>query len=134
MLLRGAVLGGLLLAAIGVLLLARSGGGPDEPAVDDHPCLSILNKVQPVSAAAHSRGNTVPKCGATPPGPIACWDPVDVSSSHMPTTPSMSLRIDPSRSGFELQCRADLDGDGASALYEANLQTDGVRISPQGVR
>ena len=85
-------------------------------------------------ASAHSRGNRIPRCGTTPPGPIACWDPVDVGSSHMPTTPSMSLVLEPTRSGFELQCRADLDGDGKDALYEANLHIDGVRISPAGVR
>lgn len=134
MLLRGGVLGGLLLAAVGVLLLTMIADREEEPITDDHPCLAALQRVQPVIAAAHSRGNPVPDCHATPPGPVACWDPVDVTSIHMPTIPSMSLLLSRTRSGFELQCRADLDGDGAHALYEANLQIDGVRISPQGVR
>ncbi len=132
-LIRLGVLVVLLLATVGVLLLA-TGSDEDEPAVDDHPCLAALNRVQPVVASAHARGNPIPRCGDTPPGPIDCWDPVDVGSSLLPDIASMSLRLNPTRSGFELQCQADLDGDGAHALYEANLQIDGVRISPEGVR
>lgn len=133
-LLRIAVLGGLLLAAVGVLFLTTLGGEDDSPVVDDHPCLAALQRLQPVIASAHSRGNPIPRCGATPPGPIDCWDPVDVGTSQMPTTPTLALLLNPTRSGFELQCRSDLDGDGDLALYEANLDIDGVRISPGGVR
>jgi hypothetical protein len=123
------------LAVLVVIVLVWSLRDPEVgPVVDDHPCLEVLARAQPVVASALRRGNPLPTCGATPPGPIECWATTDITTAHLPTVPTLNLSIAPARGGFELQCRADLDGDGATALYEANTSIAGVRISPYGVR
>lgn len=122
----------LLLAGVLVLVLAGRGGDVEEPATDH--CLAALRAIQPAVVAAHARGNPIPACGNTPPGPLSCWDPAGVTASLMPGVEGVSLSLLPTRTGFDIRCRADLDGDGNPAMYQANERIDGVRTSADGVR
>lgn len=122
----------LIIGGIVVLVLLAPAGEAPDPA-DSDPCLVALKAMQPAVVAAVGRGNPIPTCGATPPGPDACWASVDVSpSQHAGSGVEFTLRG--GSSGFDLQCLVDADGDGTKAVYKANAVIDGVKISSSDTR
>ncbi|MCP4870969.1 MAG: hypothetical protein GY898_19870 [Proteobacteria bacterium] len=133
----GGTIGGITLMIVAVFasffIAARP--DPDALAEDDHPCLDSLAVMQPRVLGAFTRGNAIPKCG-TKTTPADCWAEADVTSSMVASAlaSGLDIRVEQTREGFELRCRADLDEDGDRALYEANDRTTGVRITAYGVR
>jgi len=129
----GAVVAGILI--VGGIVMSFVMKPPEEDAgpVDNHPCAVALRGIQPVIAAAAARGNPIPECEAPPPGPTACWQEVDVPTAAV-STEGIELTLERTRDGFDIRCRADMDGDGDRALYSANEAVTGVRISPLGVQ
>jgi len=130
----GGTVTGLLLVVVAIFASFFIAARPDEDSipVDDHPCLDSLRVMQPKILAAAAR-NPTPKC-STKSSPVDCWADADVTSTMISAVePGLEIRLEGTRVGFELRCRADLDGDGDRALYEANERTDGVRITTLGV-
>jgi hypothetical protein len=67
--------------------------------------------------------------------PTDCWAEADITAAMVSAiVEGLEMRLEETTDGFELRCRADLDGDGDRALYEANERTAGVRITASGVR
>lgn len=133
----GGTIGGITLVIVAVFASFFIAARPDPDAIapDDHPCLDSLAVMQPRVVGALARGNAIPTCG-TRTTPADCWVEADVTSSMVAAAAAdgLDIRVEQTRSGFELRCRADLDGDGDRALYEANDRTTGVRITADGVR
>lgn len=116
----------LVIVGASVVLFLAPGGDEDQGVSD--PCLVALAAMQPVVVSALDRGNPVPTCEPTPPGPADCWTRVGVKiAQHAQDGLAFSLR--PGSSGFEMQCLVDADGNGEHAIYKANAVIDGVKIS-----
>ncbi len=123
--------GALLVAGVVIVVLLGPGGEDDQNVTD--PCLDSLARMQPIVAAAADRGNPVPRCEATPPGPAECWTAMGVFIDQF-AAQGLSYTLRPSASAFEIQCLIDADGDGVPAVYKANAVIDGVKISGSAVR
>jgi hypothetical protein len=128
----GAGVAALLLVA-GVVWLYAGGGGEDAPA-ETHPCVDALGELQPLVQAAAQRGNPIPDCADTPPAPVDCWDRAGVAATRFPTDGRLRFRLTRTKAGFDIECRTDGDGDGIDAIWKANEQVPGVKISEAGTR
>jgi len=120
----------LLVAGVGFLFAASRGSTEPEEAP---LCQVALEAMQPAVKAAAARGNAIPRCAATPPGPADCWasagsDPAQYADQ------GLSFTLRPSAQGFELECARDADGDGKPAVWKANEDIVAVRITGEGVR
>lgn len=129
----GASLGGALILAGLIMSFLLKPEEDETGPKDDHPCMVSLQAIQPTIHGWLGRGNTIPECAPTPPGPTACWQEVGISAASV-SGEGLEFTLEQTRDGFDLRCRADLDGDGDRALYSANEAVAGVRISPTGVR
>lgn len=122
-------------AAVSLVLIFAGafviGGLSEEPTPESVPCLEALHAIQPV-VKNHTR--ELPSCDKTPPGPTDCWSLAGVSTSLLPRRDDLWLKLRPSRTGFQITCRSDEDGDGDWALFQANEDVEGLRISKPGVR
>jgi hypothetical protein len=124
----------LVLVAIFASFYIASVGTPEALRDDDHPCLDSLRVMQPRVLASRARGNPIPMC-RTGTSPTDCWAEADITAAMVSAiVEGLEMRLEETTDGFELRCRADLDGDGDRALYEANERTAGVRITASGVR
>ncbi len=97
-------------------------------------CLRVLETIQPQVKAKLDAGVELPRCDRTPPGPSDCWSLAGVSAADLPRGDTMWLKLRGYKDAFEITCRSDEDGDGEWALFQANDEVPGIRISKAEVR
>jgi hypothetical protein len=119
---------GLLAGAISVFVLTRE---PPPPLAE--PCVDALDSLR-VSVQSGSESAAVPTCPDTPPGSVSCWAPLGLTLSKMPAASGERYRLRPSPTGFDIECRSDLDKDGEEALYRTTESVEPVRITGAEVR
>jgi hypothetical protein len=125
-------------AAIGGAVCLVSGATVTALALRPEPkakpdCIDEIRTMRRSVQAAFGRGNPIPRCDPTPPGPEGCWGSVDVVIASF-RVPGQSYALRPTPGGFELECLADRDHDGRPAVYRANELIDGLRVTPDGTR
>jgi len=53
--------------------------------------------------------------------------------ADLPRSQALTLSMKPTAAGFIIRCRADLDGDGDFAKFQANQALDGVRTTDNAI-
>lgn len=119
---------------IAVMLYVGSQDDPEVTIQEEHLCVQTLSVLRPLLMDYVGGSGEVPRCAATPPGPAGCWEAAGIPEASLPTGGSVSVELAPMASGFDLTCRADLDGDGESAVYKSTRDVETLLVTDPGVR